>query len=283
MKSCAALDSQTLKKRAEYFFGTHAKRRGEVAEFARTLSELGEVVVIGGCLRELLLSGNRTFTSDVDFVVDPRSMADFERLVISLRGQRNRFGGYGIQLTRWKVDVWPLERTWAAVHGHASVNSLSDLTGVTFFDWDAITYSISERRLTATPSYFERVRSRVIDINLCHSPNPSGNAVRAIRYAYRWDAALGPGLAEYVARRIHDDGWSALVAAERGKFPGPILQGLNEATLLRALKTGCGSAAPVMLPMKPVQPELPLDHRSLGVPEAAAATVPAEPTALAPE
>jgi hypothetical protein len=262
MKSCSALDRRTLKERAEYFFTTRVKRRGEVADFARALSELGEVVVIGGCLRDLLLSGSRTFTSDVDFVVDPGSMAEFEHLVASLGGQRNRFGGYGIQLTRWKVDVWPLERTWAAVHRHASVQSLSDLTRITFFDWDALVYSVSRRSLATSTSYFERVRSRVIDINLEHSPNPAGNAVRAVRYAYRWDAALGPGLAEYVARRIHDDGWNVLVGAERAKFPNPILQGLNESALWRALKVGCRSGDPVTLPMKPVQPELPLGQGS---------------------
>jgi hypothetical protein len=55
MKSCAAPDRRMLKERAEYFFSTRVKRRGEVADFARALSELGEVVVIGGCLRDLLL------------------------------------------------------------------------------------------------------------------------------------------------------------------------------------------------------------------------------------
>jgi len=207
------------------------------------------------------LAGSRAFTSDVDFVVDPGSMAEFERLVTSLSGQRNRFGGYGIQLTRWRVDVWPLQRTWAAVNGHANVQSLSDLTRVTFFDWDAIVYSVAMRSLASTASYFERVRSRVIDINLGHSPNPRGNAIRAIRYAYRWDAALGPELAGYVSRRIRDDGWNELVAAERAKFPNPILRGLDDAAVWRALEAGYRSAIPVALPMKPFQPELPLGHR----------------------
>lgn len=107
-------------------------------------------------------------------MVDPRSMPAFERAVERLGAKVNKFGGYGIALDRWKVDVWPLERTWAAVNGHVPVATLHDLVDVTFFDWDAVLYSVDEQRLIAKSCYFDRVRRRVIDINLEPNPNPSG-------------------------------------------------------------------------------------------------------------
>jgi hypothetical protein len=174
--------------------------------------------VIGGLLRDLSLVGNSGFKSDVDFVVDPVSMTEFDRLARQLGARLNRFGGFGITLQRWKVDVWPRERTWAAIHGYAEVNALQDLIHTTFFDCDAVLYDIAAHKITAKRGYFKRIQNRVIDINLQPNPNPLGNAVRALRYAYRWDAALGEKLVMHVAKQIHDQGWKALVASESRSF-----------------------------------------------------------------
>jgi hypothetical protein len=53
--------SLLLKRRADYFFESKARFRYEVAEFAELLLTLGPVVVIGGFLRDLNISGNRKF------------------------------------------------------------------------------------------------------------------------------------------------------------------------------------------------------------------------------
>ncbi|MCB4802803.1 hypothetical protein PUR23_14400 [Methylorubrum populi] len=264
-------DSRLLKGRADYFFTTKACARGEVAAFACMLLDHGPAVAIGGFLRDLLLAGNRAFKSDVDFVVDPRSMPAFERAVERLGAKVNKFGGYGIALDRWKVDVWPLERTWAAVNGHVPVATLHDLVDVTFFDWDAVLYSVDEQRLIAKSCYFDRVRRRVIDINLEPNPNPLGNAVRALRYAYKWEAAIGTRLAQHVARQIRDNGWGRMMASERGSFTNPMLADLDGAAIARMLQrcveTGSG---PVSLPLAPVQQALPLgDTASVNPPRPA--------------
>jgi hypothetical protein len=171
----------------------------------------------------------------------------------------NKFGGYGISLNRWKVDGWPLERTWAAVAGHVAISGLHDLVDVTFFDWDAILYSVANQKLVWGRSYFDRVRERVIDINLEPNPNPLGNAVRALRYAYRWDAALGKRLAAFVAKQIRDNGWGTIVAIERNSFPNPVLSGLDSDAIVSALRNrnprGSGM---VYLSLRPVQYEIEL-------------------------
>jgi hypothetical protein len=252
-------EGKLLKQRADYFFASNTRFQREVVDFLVLLLQLGPVVAIGGFLRDLYLSGSRNFKSDIDFVVDPSSTLEFERLM-SLRGGRlNKFGGYGISLNRWKVDVWSLDRTWAARAGHVAVAQLDDLVDVTFFDWDAILYSVGRRRLIPGHSYFEKVRGRVIDINLEPNPNPLGNAVRAVRYAYRWDAAFGERLAQHVAAQIRNRGWTTLVDSERESFPNPILGRLNGEAIAATLRDHSSRAGGVVrLPLWPQQAEIDL-------------------------
>lgn len=251
-------ENKRLKQRADYFFSASARSRDEVARFAAELLEIGPTVAIGGFLRDLFLSGNRDFRSDVDFVVDPVSMAEFDRFADRLQARRNRFGGYSIDLSRWKVDVWPLERTWVAVHGHASVDRLADLVNATFFDWDAVLYDVRTHNLVASDSYFDRIRNRVLDINVAPNPNPLGNAVRAIRYAYRWDATFGPRLAEHVARQIADHGWGALLDSEKAGFSHKILPLLDGEAIFEAVRhCADGNDEAVRVSLRPVQHEFP--------------------------
>ena len=234
-----------------YFLRSGYRGREEVHSFAEGLLDLGPTVVIGGMLRDLCLSGNKEFDSDVDFVIQPASISQFERIMNLQGASRNRFGGYGLRLGRWKVDVWPLERTWAAVNHHIDLSSLDDLTQVTFFNWDAIVYSLETREITTRQGYFDGLQDRFLEINLEPNPNPLGNAVRAIRYVCRWQAGLGPRLANHVAREIHDHGWDALIAAEREGFSDNLLTELDGeaiATSLRHLdrEDRCAISLPIL-------------------------------------
>jgi hypothetical protein len=252
-------ERQRLEKRASYFFATSARARSEVSAFAADLQNVGPIVVIGGFLRDVFLVGNREFTSDIDFVADPISIKEFDRFATRLGARLNRFGGCRIELKRWKVDVWPRERTWAAVHGHISLSCLHDLVNATFFDWDAVLYDLSTRRVITQQGYFERVCRRIIDINLEPNPNPIGNAVRAVRYAYRWDAALGNRLVEHVAKQIRDCGWHGLIATENRSFANPVLKAFDGDLVTAALQDSERHGnGPVHLPLRAVQQELPL-------------------------
>lgn len=254
-------ERRRLKKRADYFFSAPLCARHEVSGFAAELSKLGRAVVIGGLLRDLCLVGARGFNSDVDFVIDAAATADLDRMAKRLGARTNRFGGYEIMLAHWKVDVWPLERTWAAVEGHAAVASVKDLLGVTFFDWDAVLYAVDDQHVIADDRYFDRVRRRVLDINLEPNPNPLGNAVRALRYAERWRARFGRRLALHVAKQIRDHGWDSMVAGERRSFGTSILRSLDGDAVFAALEEQASAVdGCIRLPLGPEQQELPLGN-----------------------
>ena len=231
---------------------SQARHRREVAEFVNILSRLGPVAAIGGMLRDLYLSGNRGFISDVDFVIHPDSLRSFDSLMARIGAKRTRFGGRRLCLGHWKADVWPLQRTWAHLKGHVEIKTFDDLTNATFFDWDAIVYVIHENRLIASPSYYNRIDNRILDVNLHPNPNPLGNAVRALRYAWRWQATLGPRLANHVLIQAHDCGWDALTAAEETAFSRRVLNRLDPDKILIWLKQQerIGSEDAVRLPFE---------------------------------
>jgi hypothetical protein len=231
------LQQRRLKARADYFFRSRNRARGEVASFASRMAELGPVVVIGGMLRDLYLGGNRNFVSDVDLVVDPTSLSEFDRVLAQFEARKNRFGGYALKLARWRIDIWPLERTWAAVHGYVDVRDATDLLKVTFFDWDAITYQCDKKSINCEEHYFTKVDSRILDINLEPNPNPLGNAVRALRYAWRWNAKLAPRLARHVYVQFCERGWDSLVDAERSSFISQILRHVDGSEVFSSLRS----------------------------------------------
>lgn len=224
-----------LKERLGYFFRSSARERTEVHEFAQGLLELGQVAVVGGMIRDLWLAGNRPFESDVDFVLDPDSLQQFERIMPLLGATRNRFGGYSVDLKQWKVEVWPLERTWAAVHGHVEVDKIEDIIHTTFFNWDGILYLIGEGRLVYLDGYFSEISKRHLEINLEANPNPAGNAIRALRYSCRWGGELGPRLAAHVSHCIVNLGWEQLLQAEARSFTTKYLPNVDEVRLLKAI------------------------------------------------
>jgi len=230
------LDRRRLKERVDYFFSSNVRSRTQVAEFATRMSELGEVAVVGGMLRNLFLEGNREFTSDVDFVIDCSSVSEFERTMIVIGAKQNRFGGFGVSLGKWEVDIWPLQRTWAAMKGYVEVKKLADLLKVTFFNWDEIIYELNSHELITAPNYFEWIANRLLEINLEPNPNPLGNAIRSIRYAWRWNAEFGPCLANHVYSQLHEHGWEKFVHNESLSFSHRVLDRLNGSELIERLR-----------------------------------------------
>jgi hypothetical protein len=224
MLARASNSRERLRKRVRYFVEERRFGHEELRDFVLRISTLGELALIGGALRDLVLGRKFSeFKSDLDFVASPRSLRDFDKLMHRWRADTNRFGGYRLGLQRWKIDIWPIQRTWAQTSGYCRVDTFSDLPRVTFFDWDAIVYVMGARKLFAGPNYFENVERRVIDINLEPNPNPLGNTIRALRYAYLWDAALGPNLAQFISKMLKEYDAETIVSKELKSFGFPLL------------------------------------------------------------
>lgn len=273
MSAQACEHAVRLARRARYFC-RESRRRGrhEVREVVGVLEGMGDVAIIGGMLRDLYLAGNSKFASDVDLVAHPESIGDFDALMQKWGAEQNRFGGYRLVLPRWKVDVWPLERTWASRAGFRDVNGFKDLLNITFFNWDAVLYLTKQNRILSRPEYFHELCHRALDVNLAPNPNPLGNTVRALRYARLWDARFRVALGEHVLRTLHDAGWNKILDEERRSYRQRYLNNVNLDDLHARLTVAvrCGETQPFRpfqlqheLPILPPREEKDIAQRSI--------------------
>lgn len=220
--SAQAQDKRKLKEKVDRLI-SRAFSQGESKRFLDELKSRGELALIGGAIRDAYLEGTQNFTSDFDFVIHPRNENDFSALMRRYGAAENRFGGYRLEINRWKIDVWHLQNTWARKAKHREVHNFEDLLHVTFFDWDAVIYNLSTSNVIVGDRYFEKLGSGVMDVNLLPNPNPLGNAIRALRYACRWNVAFGPALALHVRRILQEYGKQCFLDAEKESFSSPLL------------------------------------------------------------
>ncbi|MFC0387628.1 nucleotidyltransferase family protein [Muricoccus vinaceus] len=241
--------------------------RSSVGELARRLGDHGEVAIVGGMLRDLLLNDEYAgFTSDVDLVVDAPDSPALRALLYNYGAVQNRFGGYALS-TKWKADVWLLGRTWARVEGHSQVSTVDDLLDTTFFNWDAVLYSMTRKQVICRDDYLAHLDDRLLDINLEPNPNRVGSCVRTIRSAVLWGAVLSPRLARFATEVIEEVGAAALVQADKRSYGHRRL--LREATVDEALhcfhtaaETGTPSL-PLRASARGIQRRLPLPAASV--------------------
>ncbi|QPZ91939.1 hypothetical protein [Thioclava electrotropha] len=225
-----------LESKVQYFFASRYRGREDVRDTVRELRRHGRLVLVGGMLRDLALFGNTGFRSDLDFVIAPYDLRSFEKYMTAIGARVNRFGGYALPSRKWQIDVWPLERTWANVAGHAKVRTVGDLRRATFFRCDAILYDLDHRKLKTTPDYFGELNQKVLEINLRPNPNPKGNTVRAFRYALMKGFRWGPRLSDFVNEVLEREGWNELLEAEWQSFHTQHLERIRFENLRKALQ-----------------------------------------------
>ena len=217
-----------VKKRIQYFLSSNYRGRGEILRnLLPRLKNFGPVVVFGGLVRDLALFGNRKFCSDLDLVIDTSDLDGFHNYMLSIRAKFNRYLGYRVVIGRWPVDIWPLQNTWAHREGHVEIKEFKDLLDTTFFGCDAILYDISKNKLVSNRGYFEEMSKRLLDINLLPNPNPIGNSVRAFRYAIDKKFIWSYRLSRYIAERIDELGWSALIEHEWKSYKTKYIEELD--------------------------------------------------------
>ena len=258
-----ARDDKILKRRMDdYLWRDKSKtvmalRQVLVAEFG----DFEKVSIFGGMIRDIARDGKRGFQSDVDLVIDAPA-EQVKELAERLSAKPNLFGGFGYTSTRWEVDFWALETTWAYKQGHISASSVDDLMEGTFFDWDAAHYDIKSRQLHSQPGYLERIRSRTLGINLVNTPSAVANAVRAVRRVLLWDLRASQSLLDFVEQVVLDEGIEALSRYEKRKYQSSVCEVYAERSrLLEHLAAGNNKLN--SLGGSPRQMELPgLSHQS---------------------
>lgn len=222
--------------RINRFLSSKTLGREEVGDFINNLKETGDIALFGGMLRDLSIEGNTEFNSDIDLVITSCSDDELDRTLVPYEPIKNKFGGYRISLSKWKIDIWQLKSTWAFKMGYVEEGSFESLYKTTFFDWDGIAFDIKRKKIIAIDSYIERLHSGILDINLEQNPNPIGNVIRAFRYCEKYNAQFSSKLARYIYTSINNINEEQLVSFERNSHDWPVLNKNSISNIIHSLK-----------------------------------------------
>lgn len=208
-----------ISKRVGKFLDSDVPAMREIRKsILQPLLEVGEVGVVGGLVRDIIRYGvDRRPISDIDLVIQGSPSA-VDAIAIKLGAKKNRFGGYNATTDYFKVDFWALSTTWARTNANVPISKLDDLVDSTFFNWDAVIYSITNDRTIFRDRYLEDIESHMLEINLEATASHKGNVIRALRRLYGWQASPGPLLIKFLQEAESAYTWDDIIKQEEKSF-----------------------------------------------------------------
>jgi hypothetical protein len=218
-----AASKSTLRVRTRQFLASRARVRQPLLSALRTIKDRSwRAVLFGGVPRDLYLMGPATVPRDVDVVVENVAT---ERIADVFKGhvrRRTRFGGLVLNFGGWRVDVWPLDTTWAFREQVVLKVDVAELPRTTFLDVEAIAVELASgpgrSRNVYERGFFDAMSRRVVEINLEENPYPDLCIVRSLLVASKIDFAIGPRLAGYIAFHSKKFDVDALVHAQAAHY-----------------------------------------------------------------
>ena len=195
---------RAVRDRAARFLTSRVRTRRPLVEALTAIVErTAEAYLFGGLIRDLVITTGIVKPRDVDVVF---SGADVDELISAIEGsviRRTRFGGVSVNVCGWRLDLWPLEETWAFRSRLVPTISFGTLPCTTFLNIEAVTLQIKSSpgcpRSIFECGFFDAVRSRTLELNLEENPFPALAVARALVLASRMRYALGPRLVRYIA------------------------------------------------------------------------------------
>lgn len=198
-----APDHKTAKKRLRRFFEEPTAERRHVPSLINRLAEASEVFIFGGAVRDISLLGGSKFNGDVDIVVRTFDKSTLYNILTGYDAEKNKFGGYRLQIGKWKFDVWEASETWAYRVGAVKERSHLSLLKTTFFNWDAIIFDAHQGELHHGPQYFNDLSGKYLELNLEDNPNILGAFVRALRTLSLSDEIrTGPKMSRFLKAQL---------------------------------------------------------------------------------
>ena len=165
-----------------------------------------------------MLFGGRAVPRDVDLVVQSSDSEALTRILSGFVRRRTRFGGYVLGNNGWRVDVWPLEQTWALREGLVRSFDPDGLVRSTFLNIEAVAVSLRPQgrtgRVVYDNGFFESIREAVLDINLEENPYPELCIVRSLISAASLNFSLSARLAGYIHSHSRTIGIDSLLEVQ---------------------------------------------------------------------
>jgi hypothetical protein len=223
MAESKGLPERTLRKRVSSFLTRKARGRERLAE---ALEQIGMVsdsaFFFGGFMRELLLHGGVVQPRDIDIVVSGAASEILYSQFKDYVERRTRFGGLSLRVDGWRIDLWPLEETWAFRSGLCGTPAFSRLPSTTFLNLEAIVVEVATRpgreRNLYSRGFFEALASKVLEVNLEPNPYPELAIVRSLVTAANLRFRIGPKLLEYIVTRSEGISTDLFMQVQRSHY-----------------------------------------------------------------
>jgi len=211
-----------LRKRLDRFFQTNSSRKN-LTFFLDMISTTDEVVVFGGCIRDIALYGIRNFRSDID-IVFTGSQKKLKEIMMELDPRYevkiNKFGGFRAKVGIWDVDIWSLKATWAFKNNFVKFNGEESLLLTTITNWDAIYFKWRKREIVCIDSYFEDILSGHLSLVLPFNPNILGSLVRILRFNFMKEANFfSHELGKFLLKNFDSFSVSDVINYEKQSYP----------------------------------------------------------------
>ena len=72
---------EQLENKLKYMLSSQHRERGSAHSMISELQKIDDVALVGGAIRDIALFGNRTFSSDIDLVIDPIDREKYDWLI----------------------------------------------------------------------------------------------------------------------------------------------------------------------------------------------------------
>lgn len=170
------------------------------------LSEVGDIYVMGGILREYNDKHKIERLRDADFAINIRNKERWLKVLQEIPNKKNRFDGYKFVCSEIIIDVWDVKKTWAFSTGVIKVegnNYFKYLPKSVFLNLDALTYDLSHD-IWNDSIYHDAIKKRELGIVLKENPYEGLNILRAMilrkRYDMKYSIELSNTIIEYLEK-----------------------------------------------------------------------------------
>lgn len=188
------------------------RKDDELASFLRVLRKNGEPFIFGGAARDVAFGAGR-LVHDLDIFVSGRIDAEeISQEASNLR--KTNFGGLRMNVGRYEVDAWELQKSYAFRLDAPSYISIQNLLRTVCFSTDGIAVSLDSGRVLASRQFCESLEAGRLDFVVPPFQFEPVVATRIARLVLKLDLEMTPSVAGYFVRCVEDFGVSNLIESE---------------------------------------------------------------------
>ncbi|GAA0104065.1 hypothetical protein UT300013_06870 [Paraclostridium sordellii] len=169
------------------------------------LSCIGDNILIGGALRDIILKNNNP--RDLDFIIntdinlDTLFKNEFEYI-------KNRFGGYKLNIASIEIDIWRMDDHWAFKENVIKKDQ-NNLKHTTFLNFDAIFYML-ESKYIDSEMFNSCIIKNCLDITLDDefvylNPSREINVLRMLNIIDEWELKLSDKSYKYIKNWVYSN------------------------------------------------------------------------------